>query len=254
MARTTDELEVEARQHRAGVVNALGGLFDALNPERIGRETVEQVSGAGREAVEAAMAGARRNPAGLALIGIGAARVMASARKTDEHPQLQPARDAMPGQTERMDLASAHMSRRTRIGTGRLASGEYSSSKMRQMLDTGLDKLGPDARKRVMDARLAALDAQEKVEHQARIAKRKVTEAHQSQPFTTGLAVAGIGALIGALLPSTRVEREMVGAKRDQMIRQAEAVMRAEIAELEARGKAAVSASVESAKQELKAG
>lgn len=247
------KLETEAAQHRAGVVNALEGLFASLDPERIGRESVAQLSDTGRDLADAAFQGARRNPAGLALIGIGAAMIVAQSRKGDA-PRMtaRTPQAAMAGQDARIAAADDKLERKARIASGRFATGELSSSKMRQMLDAGLDKLGPEARERVIAARLKAVEAQEAVERHARKAQRKVTEAHRTQPFVTGLAAAGIGALVGALLPSTRAEAELMGAKRDQMMRQAEAMLKAEIAELESRGKAAVSAGVQEAKATIR--
>lgn len=95
------------------------------------------------------------------------------------------------------------------------------------------------------------IDAQEAVERHTRQATEQAREAHQSQPFLTGAVVAGLGALIGALLPSTRTEADLMGATRDKMMRDAEAILRDEMSKLEQQGKAAVESGIRSARAEF---
>jgi len=102
----------------------------------------------------------------------------------------------------------------------------------------------------VVDA-VGIFDAQEAVERHARQTSTQAREAHQSQPFLTGAIVAGIGALIGALLPSTKAEADMMGATRDKMMRDAEAVMREELGKLEQQGKSAVETGIKEARSEF---
>lgn len=101
------------------------------------------------------------------------------------------------------------------------------------------------------EARLKVIDAQEKLDRQARRSAEQASAAHQSQPFLTGAVAAGIGALIGALLPSTQAEADLMGATRDKMMRDAEAVLRDEVAKLERQGKTAVEAGLREARSEF---
>jgi len=89
---------------------------------------------------------------------------------------------------------------------------------LREKLNDGLDALPDSARTRVLDARKAALDAQERVEAQARKAAQKSQTFMHNQPLAVGALAVGMGALIGALLPSTRREDELLGEHRDAVM------------------------------------
>ena len=151
---------------------------------------------------------------------------------------------------DRIARADRQMKAREQAQSGHFAASQ-SASRLRKTLDNGLDKLSPEARARVTEARIKVIDAQEKLDRQARRSARQVSAAHQSQPFLTGALVAGIGALIGALLPSTKAEADLMGATRDKMMRDAEAVLRDELAKLERQGKAAVESGIREARAEF---
>ncbi|MEO1138182.1 MAG: hypothetical protein AAFW87_01890 [Pseudomonadota bacterium] len=244
------KLERDADAHRAGLADAMGQLIHAFNPQRLGEEAVEHAAQTGRTAASVAVKAAKDNPAGLALIGIGAALLMTNRRNQTAPQTAVSPLDAMQGQTDRIAKAEDRIRNRAQIKNNSAASKPAASS-MRRMLDHGLDKLGPGARNRVIAMRLKAIDAQETIERHARNARKVAVEAHQTQPFVTGLAIAGVGALIGALLPSSRREAELMGAKRDQLFRAAESALREELSALETRGKAAVQAAVEKGTSEF---
>lgn len=151
-------------------------------------------------------------------------------------------------QDERIARAADRNAKRAQVAVGRASP---SSSRMRRMLDSGLDRLGPEARDRVISMRLKAVDAQEAAERYARGAAKSAVDTHNSQPLVTGLVAAGIGGLLGALLPSTRREAEIMGARRDAFLRAAEERLSAEIAELETRGKAAVNEAVRAGSEQF---
>lgn len=245
-----DDLERSAETHRAQLTDRLGALASAVNPEANAKRAVGQTADLGETLTRAVLDRAGRNPSGLALIGIGAALLALNTGKKDESQVT--SYDDMIGQDERIARADAHMQTRSKVMTGRFATTNSASS-LRKSLDRGLDKLSPEARARVTEARLKAVDAQEALERQARRASEQARDAHQTQPFLTGAIVAGIGALIGALLPSTRAESDMMGATRDKMMRDAEAVLRNELGKLEDQGKAAVESGLDSARSEFAA-
>lgn len=244
------QLERNADAHRAGLADTVAQLIRALNPERLGQDVVEQAAQTGRSAAEVAVRTAKNNPAGLALIGIGAALLMTTRARETPSPTAVPSTDAMHGQSDRIAAAEEKISHRAQVQHGG-ATPSVSASTMRKMLDKGLDRLGPDARDRVIAMRLKAIEAQEAIERHARNARIAAADAHQSQPFATGLAVAGVGALVGALLPGTHKEAELMGPKRDQLFRAAESALREELSTLEARGKAAVTSAVQHGSAEL---
>ena len=117
--------------------------------------------------------------------------------------------------------------------------------RMRAALMSGLANLPEPARKRVIQAREAAIDAQEKIDRQAAVAARKARGFHQRQPLATGAIAVGVGALLAALLPRTRTEDQMMGERRDALMQQAELTLRDELARAAATGEAALRESLD---------
>lgn len=243
-----DQLERNAETHRAHLTDHISALANSVNPEATAKRAVGQTADLGQTVATALFNGAKRAPTGLALIGLGAALIALNSNASSK-PHLT-SYDEMEGHDDRIARADAQMKARAQARSGRFA-GTQSSSTLRKSLDKGLDKLPPEARARVTEARLKVIDAQEKLERQARRASKQAREAHDSQPFLTGAIVAGIGALIGALLPSTKAEADLMGATRDKVMRDAEAVLHEELAKLERQGKAAVESGIREARSEF---
>jgi len=244
-----NKLEKDADQHRAGLADAIGDFTEAVSPDRLGRQAIDDAAEFGRNATNSLVQSAKDNPVGLALVGIGAAILVAGGAAHQKGGFSDAKSASGPSQDDRIERAAERNMKRTQIAAGRPAGP--SASSMRKMLDRGLDKLGPDARDRVISMRLKAIDAQESAERYARGAAKTAVDTHNSQPFITGLVAAGVGGLLGALLPSTRQEAELLGARRDELMRAAEERLRAEISDLETRGKAAVSDAVEAGKSQF---
>lgn len=241
-AKSMEKLEKDAEQHRAGLADAIGDFAHAVNPGRLGRQAIDDAAEFGRSATHSITQSAKDNPVGLALVGIGAAIIVAggAAHQKGAFSGMGSSSDGL-SQDERIARASERNARRTHIAANRVSA---SATRMRKMLHNGLDRLGPEARDRVISLRLKAVDAQEAAERYARGAANSAVETHNSQPLITGLVAAGIGGMLGALLPSTRREAEVMGARRDAFLRAAEERLRSEISELETKGKAAVNEAV----------
>ena len=127
-----------------------------------------------------------------------------------------------------------------RMQLGGRAQGT-TAAEMRARLDRGLDDLSAKARERVKAARLKAVEAQDAVDRQAARVTAAASDTHQSHPLLSAAIAAGIGGLVGALLPNTRHEDRLMGAHRDAALRDAEAVLREELASLTRTGADALS-------------
>lgn len=242
----------EADAHRDGLVNALSNLLSSRYPDQLGKAATGQVADTARMAAHQGIKVARANPASLVLIGAGLAMLALPARqKSTSHADAAASQPLTEGADARMAKADARHLQEARIKADRVDVGPGRAQALRVKLDEGLGKLGPEARARVRAARLKAVSAQEQLEQQAAKLSTTLRESHEARPLMSLVATAGIGALIGALLPTTQRETEMLGAKRDQLLRDAEAVLREEIAELEVRGKAAVDAGMTAARNEI---
>ncbi|MCC1493886.1 hypothetical protein [Cognatishimia sp. F0-27] len=246
----------QADAHRDALANSITALLSKPWPEQIGTAATGQVADTMRSAVSKGVDGARRNPAGLALVGTGLAMLAfgrsnhaASSRhgaaRPDPNAPLTSEADA------RIARATAHEQARNRINADALNTGPGRARALRLKLDAGLDKLSPEARKRVREARLKAIDAQERMERKASELKTRAARSHQERPLMSLLAAAGVGAVIGALLPGTKREADLMQARRDQLFRDAEAILRDEVAKLESQSKSAIKAGVSAAREEM---
>lgn len=221
-----EQLEREADLQRSKVSDLAQRLKGSANPVRAGQDAIRTGADWAQEAATQLGEVAKKNPAALALIGTGAALLIAqNMRSTSDAPKALPAPDP-------------------------LRSGPSSRS-LELSLDRGLEKLPESARKRVMAAREQALDAQRKLERHAAKLGETATRTHQEHPFTTAAIAVGLGALAGALLPSTRQEGALLGARRDAALRMAETMLHEEIDALQARASAALSDSVESTRHHV---
>ncbi|CUH75656.1 DUF3619 family protein [Tropicibacter naphthalenivorans] len=235
---STTDLEQQVRAERARFAASLSGLAQAADPRKNGDHAMQQMTETGQALAGKAARAAKDNPAGLALIGVGLAVLALNPSKRSETPD-----------PRSFDDRVAHADQRMRLKKD-IEQDRPSASKMRQALDAGLDKLPPEARERVKAARLKAIDAQDKLEREAARMTQAAKDTHQSQPLLTAAIAAGIGGLIGALLPSTERESELLGAQRDAFMRDAEAVLRAEMHTLAKAGADAVAARLDSAPAE----
>lgn len=223
-----DQLEQVAEIHRGQLMERISALTASVTPEAQAKQTDVQTPDLGRTLVKALFDGAGQSPSGLALIGIGAAALA-----------LNSGHGSRPGHgnnaDDRITPAEQPTTPCPQAQTGCFAA-QQSASHLRTSLDKGLDRLPQDARARVIEARLRAIDAQEKLDVQA----RQTREAHVRQPLLTAAIAAGIGAVIGALIPATKAETDRMVATRDKRMRDAEALLHAELAILDHPGKTEV--------------
>lgn len=244
MSSDVQELERTIEADRTMLERTLSQLSQALSPEQIwgtiAREVQARSGPIGRTLVESAKA----NPAGTALVGLGVAAVLAGPKR----PKSEPAYD-----TRSKPLASGMSDKQVLTGEfdRRVAAAEAAQQseplapKMRAALNKGLANLPAPARERVIQAREAAIAAQEKVDRSAAIAARKARSFYQRQPLSTAAVAAGLGAVAAALLPRTRTEDRLLGAKRDALLQQAEFALRDEIAAATVTGEAALRDGIE---------
>ncbi len=244
-----DQISHEVDEERARFAQSLGALASSIRPERLVDEATHAASSIGNDLTQKAWSTLRDNPAGGILVSLGLG-LLASGQTARTGPGRRPQpimknpNDALVGFDERVAEADAEM--RSQMN-GQLENTQQAAH-MRAALDRGLDKLPPKARQRVIKARRAAIGIQEEVEKQARRAARKTSGFVQDQPLTAGAIALGFGVIAGALLPSTRREDELLGARRDALMAEARSVLEEEL--LNAKHKAEAALSKRTAKPE----
>lgn len=227
-----DALEKEVQQDRERLAASLDKLSHTIAPDNVKTQIAAAAESYGGEIGRQAWTAARENPAAFALVGVGLGLLLTGTGTRPERPdQLErpPTQDpAFADFDARVAVADTDMKKEM---TG-MTDTTSRAARLRAALDKGLDKLPAGSRERVVKARKAALRAQEKLESQAeRVARKSRTFAHD-QPLAVGALALGVGALVGALLPGTRREDELLGAQRDALMEDARRVLSEEMEKL----------------------
>lgn len=214
------EIERDAALERQKLAQSLDSLTAAVRPENMKVHAAALAETYGGDLGRQAWGAAKSNPAAFALVGAGLSLLFTGAGTRPEaqpkRPVAVPAGKAMIGFDARLAAADQELKQEM---TG---MSEYSRAPraawLRAKLHDGLDALPEGARRRVLKAREATLLAQDQVEAKAREASKKSKTFMHDQPLAVGALALGLGALIGALLPSTRREDDLLGERRDAVM------------------------------------
>lgn len=224
-------LERDAARARQTLAQSLDALSGATSPDNIQNHASALAQSYGGDLGNQAWGAAKQNPAAFALVGAGLSLLLTGTGSRPEarapKPTLVPTQDAYEGFDARVAAAEEKMTQEARTMENNDTAPR--AIWLREKMNEGLDALPEDARKRVLEARTAALRAQEKVEAKARATAKKSQTFLHDQPLAVGAIALGLGALIGAVLPSTRREDDLLGAHRDAVMAQARAALNDEI-------------------------
>lgn len=237
-ASTPTEIERKIAAERGALAETLEIILASVAPDKIAGTLADTVQREGGAVIDIA----RRNPGALALMGLGAAWMAANAARItpetvvyDDRPTETvrgfPGDGTLPTQGVDARIASADLASRGGVVPTAPAQKKprASAAQMRRALDRGLDQLPPAARKRVRDARKAAISAQEKLEARAKQTAADLERLAYRNPLAVGGMSAAIGALVGAVLPGSEAEDRLLGAQSDLLMREAEAALRDEM-------------------------
>lgn len=226
------KLERDAARERQNLAQSLDALSGAMSPDNIQNHASALAQSYGGDLGNQAWGAAKQNPAAFALVGAGLSLLLSGTGSRPEasapQPTLVPTKEAYEGFDARVAAADEKMTQEAL--TMQSDDNASRAAWLREKMNEGLDALSPEARKRVLDARTTAMRAQEKVEAQARATAKKSQTFLHDQPLAVGAIALGLGALIGAVLPSTRREDDLLGAHRDAVMAQARATLNDEIA------------------------
>lgn len=226
-----ESIQRNAAGERQKLAASLDTLSSAIAPENIQSQAAVIAQEYGGDIGRQAWGAARQNPAAFALVGAGIGLLLTGTGSRPEthapEPTLVPTDEAYVGFDERVAAADEKINERA---TGMIEPDKTPRAAwLRAKLNDGLETLSPEARARVVEARQTVLDAQEKVEATARNAARKSQTFMHDQPLAVGALALGMGALIGALLPSTRREDDLLGEHRDAAMAQARQAFQQEL-------------------------
>lgn len=271
-----DQIEREIEKDREALRRTLDDLQGELSFDGLSRRLTGSVRKNGAEWAEAASDAARANPIALGLTGIGLAWMIfgrghdpvhsygqSSTSRSDRNERnfnrvSDPSQTygnrppfSRPGwpsdnnrKTDQHADARSDQSVRSTKDVGMIDAAKDHAFHLRDRLSEGTEGFGEEARLRIEAARRKALDASDAVSRQMAQANRKIARNYDNEPLLFGaLALLG-GAALGAMLPGTRREDELLGDYRDQLLDEAEKIYHEE----KDRVSSAVSAGVQEAK------
>lgn len=228
------EIERDIAATRQSLATSLDALSAAVAPGNVKRHATAMAESYGDTLGRRARDAARGNPAAFALVGAGLGLLFTGTgtrpETKEDGPAAAPIDHALKGFDERVAVADSAMKLEM---TGMMEPATPPRAAwLRAKMEDGLDALPDRARARVIKARNAALEAQEKVEEQARKTAQASRTYFQEQPLVVGAIALGLGALVGALSPATRREDELLGDRRDAVMAAAKSTLREEMDKL----------------------
>ena len=255
-SRTTDEIERDIAHERAQMSSTIDDLQKKFSVEAITDDIGHMFRDIGNDFGQTISRTVGRNPAAMVMVGAGLAwLVLGANRNTSEHRATlrygsnrsnigQTTHDDESewfgaGRRNRQGMGTAHrygkstgaagMMDRAKDAAGDTASsiGETASD-LSSWLSHGLEDLSDAAKTRVMSARRAAHDAREASEAAMHRGAGAATDLFRDQPLVVGALAVAFGAALGSMLPHSRLEDETMGAHRDQLFRDAQAIYREE--------------------------
>lgn len=247
-----ETLSKQVENDRSRLASSLDALTETAKPESLARDVTTAANDIGGALAQNTWNALRSNPAGGLLVTIGLG-LLAAGSQRPRAPAQQPTavdpQDALTGFDARVAQADAAIKSEM---TGHLEP-QPSASKLKAALNVGLDHLPVAARKRVIKARQAAIVAQESIEQQTRRAARKTKGFVHEQPVTAGALALGFGVLAGSLLPSTRREDALMGARRDALMAEARNALEEEALKAKAKVETTIAEAAGTTQQDLHA-
>lgn len=245
-----DQIEREIEKDREALRRTLDDLQGELSLDGLSRRLTGSVRKNGAEWAEAATDAARANPIALGLTGIGLAWMIfgrghdpvhslgksSNNRSNRYEPATTPIANPRPPfsrpgwASDDKHMAGRNMdassSRSFGSGTehGMIDTAKDKALHLRDRLSEGTEDMSEEARRRIEMARQKALDASDAISRQMARTNQKIARNYDNEPLLFGaLALLG-GAALGAMLPGTRREDELLGDYREQLFDEAEAI------------------------------
>ncbi|MFC3713629.1 DUF3618 domain-containing protein [Sphingoaurantiacus capsulatus] len=217
--------ENDAEQARERIAQTFDDLQEKLSPRNLATEAVEALQDKGRDLVDGATARVKQHPVVTAVVAAAAGAAMFGRRKLGKDGDYKfDAYDDVYGDDMNDGVETASTP----------AKGEQTG-----VLNRARDRAGEArdyASEKLAAARERTSDYASRAKAKASKARRAAGEGVKENPLAVALVGVAAGALIGALLPRTRREDELLGEQRDRLV---------------GAGKAAAKAAVDTAKAEL---
>jgi hypothetical protein len=214
MTKSAAEVEREVEASRGELDRTMEALKDKMTPGQLFDEASRAMGGAGQQVLSKFMAQAKENPMPLAVMGLGLAWLMSSSNRKTYPPSDYYEPRSFRSKNETAGLGET-------VGEKLQAAGERASD----VMSSAQDKLASAT----SAARDAGRDAAENLSAMASTAMHKAGDYREQaqrgimdmldrEPVLIGGLAFVVGAAIGASLPSTTAEDQLVGSSRDKLI------------------------------------
>lgn len=244
--RSPEEIERELEQSRLQISRTIDALQHKITPGQLASDAYGYMRGSGTEFARNLGTAAKNNPVPIALMSIGLAWLMMGGGGTASYLQGGPSRrgagEAGEGEGSleyAADTAGEYArsagdyatsaGRATADAAGRagrqvsdMASG--ASERVRRMADDVRDlasEWSEGASEYAGEARSRMQRAGGTLQDQAMQMRDSASSLLREQPLVVGALGLAVGALLGAMIPLSQRENEMMGETRDQLVDQA---------------------------------
>ncbi|MEO0390606.1 MAG: DUF3618 domain-containing protein [Pseudomonadota bacterium] len=275
--RSTAQIEREIEAERSALEHSIDALGQQFSPDVLVDKAATFARTHGDELASKALHTVRDNPAACALVGAGVAWLIASSnsrsapREAPVTAASRPAPAPMSDFDARVAKADAalqsraedeithsnltdhskeieHMTHQTNWTTetdtasaqNLRATAASKAAALRARIQDGTAEMSEAARTRVVQARAAAVSAQQQVERQAEQAAQAARQTAYDRPLMIGALAMAAGAALALALPRTSTENRALGAQRDRLMDEADRIFREETSKLKSVASAAV--------------
>lgn len=230
-SKNPETLEREIDQQRAEIGSTLNALEQKFSPGELFDKALGFARGNGGEFAHNLGSSLKSNPVAALLVGIGVAGLMMGSRRSsaDYGGYETYAYDdgISPYDTDR-DYPGHGTHGDSRIGE----QASHLKEKARHMKAN----LSESAHERRQQFGAAGQHLYSNARHQAHNAQQSLARMVDDQPLALGAIGIGIGALLGALVPPTHQEDQLLGATADRLKAQASDLARREMATVKEHG------------------
>ena len=252
--RSPEEIESDIARTRADFSSTIDAIQHKLSPSEMMDNAVDYALSTPPGAFSMNLVNSvRDNPIPVALIGVGIAWLMAAGRQPHEpvrqryaRSARRPVRSAYVDEYEGIDDGEYYAARDYGAGTGdteegvmrRMASktSETTHDLKEKVSETAsavsgrVQQAGQSAKSRLQEtagsAQARMSDVTRRSQAQVERAKDRFGQMLDEQPLVMGAVGLAVGAALGAVIPNTRRENEMMGSTRDDLLDRAKETAR----------------------------
>jgi len=253
MTRTAAEVEEEVVAQRDQLDRTVEALRDKMTPGQLLDEATRAMGGAGQQVLTKFVEQAKENPMPLAVMGLGLAWLMSSTPKTSPtsgygtsaaaaYQQARAPEAGGPPENGAGDTVHAIAEKASKLmaGAGQKAS-EIAGGASHALSDAAAST-GHVTQSVAAGLQGAVHGASDRASAIGGEAQRRVTDLFEPEPLIIGALGLFVGVALGASLPATPVEDELLGPMHDRLLEKGKDIATQTLGQASGAGKAAVDA------------